>query len=156
MPVLRRTGMTLDFRKFLSGVQFASRVVREAATQGMGESAMQLLNDCVTEPPTVPHKTGRLRASGSVIVNGNLLATGEQLGFGEGGTPATDTPTRRRRGEIEGVVAFNTPYAARLHEHPEYQFTEPGSGGKYLETKIAAHYREYLGHVADKIKGALG
>lgn len=33
------------------------------------------------------------------------------------------------------IVAFNTPYAARLHEHPEYNF-QKGRKGKYLEDPI--------------------
>lgn len=33
------------------------------------------------------------------------------------------------------IVAYNTPYAARLHEHPEYQF-QKGRKGKYLEEPI--------------------
>lgn len=33
------------------------------------------------------------------------------------------------------IVFFNTPYAARLHEHPEYNF-QKGRKGKYLEDPI--------------------
>jgi hypothetical protein len=33
------------------------------------------------------------------------------------------------------VVGYNTPYAARLHEHPEYNF-QKGRKGKYLEDPI--------------------
>lgn len=33
------------------------------------------------------------------------------------------------------IVAYNTPYAARLHEHPEYNF-QKGRKGKYLEDPI--------------------
>jgi hypothetical protein len=33
------------------------------------------------------------------------------------------------------IVAYNTPYAARLHEHPEYQY-QKGRKGKYLEDPI--------------------
>lgn len=32
-------------------------------------------------------------------------------------------------------VGYNTPYAARLHEHPEYRF-QKGRKGKYLEDPI--------------------
>lgn len=39
--------------------------------------------------------------------------------------------------EIDGdiVVGYHTPYAARLHEHPEYHF-QKGRKGKYLEDPI--------------------
>lgn len=38
--------------------------------------------------------------------------------------------------EEGAAVTYDTPYAARLHEHPEYQFStkvNPGAKGKYLE-----------------------
>lgn len=34
--------------------------------------------------------------------------------------------------EDEFIVGYNTPYAARMHEHPEYHFKN-GRKGKYLE-----------------------
>lgn len=39
--------------------------------------------------------------------------------------------------EVDGnvVVGYHTPYAARLHEHPEYRF-QKGRKGKYLEDPI--------------------
>lgn len=33
------------------------------------------------------------------------------------------------------VVGYHTPYAARLHEHPEYRY-QKGRKGKYLEDPI--------------------
>lgn len=35
----------------------------------------------------------------------------------------------------EIVIGYHTPYAARLHEHPEYRF-QKGRKGKYLEDPI--------------------
>lgn len=37
--------------------------------------------------------------------------------------------------EEESIVGYHTPYAARLHEHPEYKF-QKGRKGKYLEDPI--------------------
>lgn len=39
--------------------------------------------------------------------------------------------------EVDGdvVVGYHMPYAARLHEHPEYRF-QKGRKGKYLEDPI--------------------
>lgn len=54
----------------------------------------------------VPHDTGTLQDSG----------TAEP--FGE-----------------DWVVGYHTPYAARLHEHPEYRY-QRGRKGKYLEDPI--------------------
>lgn len=41
------------------------------------------------------------------------------------------------------VVGYHTPYAARLHEHPEYKF-QKGRKGKYLEDPITRN-AEVLG-----------
>lgn len=55
--------------------------------------------------------------------------------------PATD-PT-------EGAaVVYDTPYAARLHEHPEYNF-QGGRKGKYLEDPAVANRAE-LGNIIRK------
>lgn len=55
--------------------------------------------------------------------------------------PATD-PT-------EGAaVVYDTPYAARLHEHPEYNF-QGGRQGKYLEDP-AVENRAELGEIIRK------
>lgn len=54
------------------------------------------------------------------------LATLAETGTVEQSTDI-DTPAK---------VVYDTPYAARLHEHPEYQFSKksnPGAKGKYLE-----------------------
>lgn len=57
--------------------------------------------------PNVPLRDGTLRGTGAVV-------------------PASDP-------EEGAAVTFDTPYAARLHEHPEFTFSEPGTGGKYVE-----------------------
>jgi len=36
-------------------------------------------------------------------------------------------------------VGFHTPYAARLHEHPEYHF-QKGRKGKYLEDPLLKNF----------------
>ena len=70
--------------------------------------------------PRVPFDLGTLRGAGQVVT-------------------ATDPA------EGAGVV-FDTPYAARLHEHPEYNFQEPGTGAKFVETP-ALEYRSELGQI---------
>lgn len=54
----------------------------------------------------VPHDEGTLQNSGTVEVDGDNI-----------------------------IVGYHTPYAARLHEHPEYRFKK-GRKGKYLEDPI--------------------
>jgi hypothetical protein len=55
----------------------------------------------------VPHDTGRLQNTGDV----------------------------KSVKEMEAEVRYSTPYAARLHEHPEYNF-QKGRKGKYLEDPV--------------------
>lgn len=54
-------------------------------------------------------------------------------------------------GHEEAIVGYNTVYAARLHEHPEYRFKN-GRQGKYLENAI----KENLQALQDYIKSVLG
>lgn len=51
------------------------------------------------------------------------------------------------------IVAYNTPYAARLHEHPEYAFQNDRKG-KYLEEPIK-HNQKAFGTIfeAEYMKG---
>jgi len=72
-------------------------------------------------------------------------------------TPLGDTGHLRGSGDVvratdpeEGsAVTFSQPQAARLHEHPEYSFTEPGTGGKYLERSALSNKAE-LGAIIGK------
>jgi len=125
-----------------------------AATEiGIGQAMLQLLNDCVMIPPTVPHKEGTLRGSGSVFVGQRLVATTEHFANGKGKpNPAKTHQVELSQGKLTGIAGFNTPYAARLHEHPEYKFKEPGSGGHYMSSKIVQFREMYLQMVAGYIK----
>lgn len=63
----------------------------------------------------VPHDTGALQASGVV------------------------TP----EGKESVIVGYHTPYAARLHEHPEYRFNK-GRKGKYLQDPLQQNLSKWL------------
>lgn len=74
----------------------------------------------------VPHNKGTLQNSGNVEVIGEDI-----------------------------VVGYHTPYAARLHEHPEYHF-QRGRKGKYLTDPIIKN-AHILGLKLDKdYKSRLG
>lgn len=52
----------------------------------------------------------------------------------------------------ESIVGYHTPYAARLHEHPEYNF-QKGRKGKYLEDPIKMNlgvFRDMYGATLQK------
>ena len=119
--------------------------------KGMGRAVSQLLNDSVMQAPTVPLKEGTLRGSGSVFVQNKLVQVSP---FHKSkGKPAREDARKIGQTETLGVVGFNTPYAARLHEGVGIEhWSEPGSGKKYLETKLANNRRTYMKIVADTLK----
>lgn len=53
------------------------------------------------------------------------------------------------------VVGYNTPYAARLHEHPEYKF-QKGRKGKYLEQPIKENINQFTQVFGMAVKERLG
>lgn len=67
---------------------------------------------------TVPYDKGTLKNSGRVDASG-------------------------RGGSIGATVSYNTPYAARLHENPQYNFKGKGRG-KWLQLAV----QEMAGRVA--------
>lgn len=53
----------------------------------------------------------------------------------------------------EVLVGYNTVYAARLHEHPEYNFTgAPQRKGKYLEDPIKNNLSTFLKYFQDILR----
>ena len=50
----------------------------------------------------------------------------------------------------EYLVGYNTVYAARLHENPQYSFKN-GRKGKYLESPIKNNLRVFREYYADSI-----
>lgn len=49
------------------------------------------------------------------------------------------------------TIGFNTEYAARLHEHPEYNF-QKGRKAKYLEDPIKHNLRHLGQFFSDKVR----
>lgn len=87
------------------------------AFEKMGEKAIptanKALNDVASEilrlsQREVPHDKGTLQNSGNVSQGAS---------------------------QLEVKVGYNTPYAGRLHEHPEFHF-QKGRKGKYLEDPV--------------------
>ncbi len=53
--------------------------------------------------------------------------------------------------EIGFRFGYHTPYASRLHEHPEYKFKN-GRKAKYLEQPIEENLGDYKGRFLNKLK----
>ncbi len=133
------------------GFRKATKKKMAAIEKGMGRAGLLLLGDASTETPKTPHDKGTLRGSGSVHVQNKLVGVSPPEGDA---SPATDISEPLSQGTITVTVGFNTPYAARLHEHPEYQFKESGTGGKFLERPMAENAKLYLKEVARTVRRA--
>lgn len=132
--------------------------VRKTAVQAVGKAGLRLLRDTVADMPTVPLDEGELRGSASLHVNGTFVTSGST----DVSTPNTDAVDAPRDGSIEAIVGFNKPYAAYQHEgmradgsHAVVNYSEPSSGAKFLESKMASSGEEYLGIIAREIGGAV-
>lgn len=132
------------------------KMARRAALRGMKRVVGRLLKDATHEFPTTPKLTGALRSSGSAFVDDKLIAVSKEEMIsedtGKGPTPVTQYAAQGSSDTtIVGTVIFNTPYAARVHEHPEYNFTTPGSGGKFLEWKVFGNRKRYTNFLQEEL-----
>ena len=126
-----RSGFFMNF----SGFNSSFNGIVKVAIPGKIEKACFdvgwiILKDAKENPPKAPRKIGDLHTSGVV----------EPFEFGKLGV----------------TVGFNKEYAAKWHELPKgaqknVTFSLPGSGRKYLETKLHWFKDKYIKFVADQI-----
>jgi hypothetical protein len=126
--------------------------IPELVERGFGRAMLQMMNDCIMEVPTVPLREGWLRGSCSVFVQNQLVATSEGMPSAKPKYAVKDFMMTIKGAEFVGVIGFNAPYAARLHEGVGFHFTEPSSGPKYLESKMIRNQDMYFEIVANTIK----
>lgn len=69
----------------------------------------------------------------------------------EGVLEGTGVSDRDKQGAYFG---YNTPYAAKLHEHPEFNY-QKGRKGKYMEDPIKQNLPVFRGHYIETVKGEL-
>ena len=128
----KKTGLYMDFSEFNKGFEKYLKKHKIESAAALEKVAAFVLADAVNEQPTVPKKTGTLRRSQAI--------SKAQIG---------------RKG-ISIVFGFNTEYAARLHEAPSnWNWSEPGSGPKYLQSKLEKNMKKYMKQVAEEIKEAM-
>lgn len=112
-------------KDFESGMERLGRLIQEASHKALTTIAMEVLRLSQFE---VPHDKGMLQASGNVSQD------------------ITDHDTV--------LVGYNKVYAARLHEHPEYNF-QKGRKGKYLEDPIKHNLDVFRRFYAEAMKGVI-
>lgn len=143
-------------RTFEQGMTELMKQVPAAAKKGLARAGIMVLRDSVMEEPMVPLDEGTLRGSGSVHVDGAPSGTSQNLAPSGKGEPVTGVLSAYDNlGIHEVVIGFNTPYAAHLHEHPEYEFQHAGTGGKFLSSKLATNAKDYFAEVTDELKKAV-
>lgn len=97
---------------------------------------------------------GRLRQGVALSAERLLALSAEQVPLDEGtlqGSGAVSTPLASRD-EIVSQVVYDTPYAARHHEHPEYNF-QGGRKGKYVEDPALDNKSELGAIIAKEVRG---
>lgn len=97
---------------------------------------------------------GRLRQGVALSAERLLALSAEQVPLDEGtlqGSGSVSTPLASRD-EIVSQVVYDTPYAARLHEHPEYNF-QGGRKGKYLEDPALENKGELGDIIRKEVRG---
>jgi hypothetical protein len=131
-------GMTIDMTDFEKGFKkLIDQAAPEELAKGMFAAGNALLKDAIYEQPYAPFDEGHLRASARV-----------------------DT-AKVTKDEVETTAGFNIVYAARWHElspaeDARISWTLPGSGRKYLESKMARNAKRYLDIVGEYLRKLLG
>lgn len=155
------TSITIDVNEVTRKLASLDKEVQnKILPKALGQAGMQLLRDSVMRGPSVPFDEGTLQGSGSVFVAQDRVGTSEMMRAASPGakpTPATVNNTPDGSDNRVAVIGFNTPYAASLHEHPEYNFQQKkgGEGGKYLETPLIERRNVYMKVVADVLGNLL-
>jgi hypothetical protein len=130
-------GMTIDTRDFEKGLTNLVKTLEpEATAKGLFRAGSQLILDAINEQPYVPFDEGHLRGSGKV------------------------TKVEVTKSGAEVAAGFNKEYAARWHElTPEedarINWSLPGSGRKYLESKLVRFKEDYMKIVAKYLENVL-
>ena len=129
--------MTVDFSDFEKGLKkLCEQTIPPEIGKGLFKAANELLHDAINEQPCAPFDEGTLRGS------------------------ARTNKAEVKKDGAEVVTGFNIEYAARWHElTPEedsrISWSLPGSGRKYLESKMTMFKEKYMGIVANHIKNVL-
>lgn len=119
-------GIIVDTSEFDAGIKKFELGFTKATTRGLYEVGSEIMRLSSFE---VPHDTGHLQSSGGIEPS-SISMTNPKKGF---------------------VVGYNKVYAAKLHEHPEYNF-QKGRKAKYLEDPIKQNLRTFREYLARPLK----
>jgi len=119
-----KISIEVDFKSFEYGLIKLEAEVRQKTADGMRRAVERYKRDCLFEIPKVPYDTGE-------------LAWGHH------------TSVEKGPGYVKGILHIDVPYAASLHEGisrwgTPYKFKTPGTGAKWVESKLLRHKEEYI------------
>jgi hypothetical protein len=139
--------MSMDFTDFNKGFkELVEKSAPPEIAKGMFRALNELLRDAEKEEPMAPFDKGDLRGSARVQTpDGSLHELGGVMTTAGIKVPKGDS--------IEMAAGFNIVYAAVWHELPkakekDINWTTPGSGRKYLETKMVRYKEKYVEIIA--------
>lgn len=81
-----------------------------------------------------------------------LALSAERVPLDQGTLMGSGTVERATTPEDGAQVVYDTPYATRLHEHPEYNF-QGGRQGKYVEEPALQNRTELGAVIAREVRG---
>ena len=128
---MAKSGFSTDFSDFdKKTTRLVQKAMPEAVAKGLREAGQEWKLDADNVPPKTPHLEGHLRASGKVS---KVNVEGKKM-------------------SVE--VSYSTPYATRWHEAEPgtINWSEPGVGPKYLESKAVRFAKKYINIVALNIR----
>lgn len=116
--------------------------MKEVSVKGVEDVGLDLLGKAVRDAPV---DTGDLRGSGSVSFGDNVIAEGDE----DGNIDIVGKASRKAKPEV--TVGFSVPYAHRQHEDLEYHHPRGGKA-KYLEDPLKQNAKQYVRHIAEKVR----
>lgn len=85
----------------------------------------------------------------------NLLTESIKTAPKDEGTLIQSATVSTDDAQLKAAVAYDTPYAVRLHENPQFNF-QNGRRGKWLKLTLDEKRDAIKRLIADKIRAALG
>jgi len=119
---------TEDFRREFGRI---IHILPEDLKKGLFKAGAELIDDANRVEPKTPKKEGTLKGSWQIQAEA------------KGGE------------NYEIWAGFNEEYASRVHEmvDPGVHWSEPGSGAKYLESKLTMFGKKYLDIATRSMRG---
>lgn len=100
--------------------------------------------------PTGPELDRRIMDGENLAAERLLALSAAEVPFDLGTLSESGTVDPATSPEEGAAVVYDTPYAARHHEHPEYNF-QNGRKGKYVEDPALEHKNELGEIIAKKV-----